>query len=348
MPPLSSPPAMNVNVHAVRASAIACLLALSSIAAATRQASDAQGETARINRTMVRAAGAFMEGLSAEQQEKASAPWDEPERRTWQFGPVRREGIVLSDLSPASFERLEALLDTALSPRGMEAWREIRVLEEVLRERESRPGRPATHRDPDLYWLRVYGTPAADTDWSWRFEGHHIALHVTCRQGALPTVTPFFIGASPLLDARDRDVTVGAFARLRSAADDLLDAIGEEAGDMSPGERPSDIRMGPGKWDLPPRDGLDVNGFGERQLAAARALLDCYLELLDEPLRQHALRPAEEDVSFAHWGATSVRGERAWALVTESFALELATTTGKSHVHALLRDAGRDFGGEAK
>ena len=53
-------------------------------------------------------------------------------------------------------------------------------------------------------------------------------------------------------------------------------------------------------------------------------------------------------MTFAHWGAASVRGERAWALVTESFALELATTTGKSHVHALLRDPGRDFGGEAR
>ncbi len=339
---------MNIHAHAARASAIACLLALSSIAAATRQTNESADEAARISRTMVRAAGAFMEGLGAEQQAKASAPWDEPERRTWQFGPVRREGIVLGDLSPASFERLEALLDTALSPRGMEAWREIRVLEEVLRERESRPGRPANHRDPDLYWLRVYGTPAEGADWSWRFEGHHIALHVTCREGALPTVTPFFIGASPLLDARDRDVTVAAFERLRSAADDLLDAVGEASGDMSPGGRPSDIRMGPGKWDLPPRDGLDVNGFDESQLAAARALLGCYLELLDEPLRQHALRPADEEVSFAHWGATSVRGERAWALVTESFALELATTTGKSHVHALLRDAGRDFGGDSR
>ena len=137
----------------------------------------------------------------------------------------------------------------------MEAWREIRVLEEVLRERESRPGRPANHRDPDLYWLRVYGTPAEGADWSWRFEGHHIALHVTCRAGALPTVTPFFIGASPLLDARDRDVTVAAFERLRSAADDLIEAIGETAGEMSPGKRPADIRMGPGKWDLPPETG---------------------------------------------------------------------------------------------
>ena len=187
----------------------------------------------------------------------------------------------------------------------------VEHLEEVLRERESRPGRPATHRDPDLYWLRVYGTPAEGADWSWRFEGHHIALHVTCRAGALPTVTPFFIGASPLLDARDRDVTVAAFERLRSAADDLLEAIGETAGEMSPGKRPADIRMGPGKWDLPPRDGLDVKGFSESQLAAARALLDRYLELLDEPLRQHSLRPADEDVTFAHWGAASVQIGRA-------------------------------------
>lgn len=329
-----------------RVAALAGLLALSSAAAARRPASAPSDGAAEISRAMAARAGALLEALEPDRLEGLYAPFDDAERRTWAFGPVQRKGVDLRQLTPEDMELLEALLDTALSARGMQAWREIRGLEDVLFERESKPGKPANHRNSDLYWLRLYGLPTTEAAWSWRFEGHHFALHVTCRPGELPTVTPFFIGASPVIDARAREVTVHAFDRLQQGADQLLDTL-EHAGEgLSPGQKPGDIRMGPGKWELPPRDGLNLGSLGEDQRAAATALLDSYLELLDEPLRQHTLTPDQEATTFAHWGEPSHRAERAWSLATDSFALEFATTSGASHVHALLRDAKRDFGGE--
>ena len=37
-------------------------------------------------------------------------------------------------------------------------------------------------RDPTRYYLRVFGTPGAET-WSWRFGGHHISIHHTIVDG---------------------------------------------------------------------------------------------------------------------------------------------------------------------
>ena len=224
---------------------------------------------------------------------------------------------------------------TRPSPRGMEAWRDprpgggpagARVAPWPPRDPPgSRPLLAPRLRNPGggrRLVVALRGTP------------HRPARHLP--RGSAPTVTPFFIGASPLLDARDRDVTVAAFERLRSAADDLIEAIGETAGRCLRASGPRTSAWGPASGTCPPRRARR-EGFSESQLAAARAARP----LPRTPRRAAApalLRPADEDMTFAHWGAASVRGERAWALVTESFALELATTTGKSHVHALLRD----------
>ncbi len=312
----------------------------------------------RVNAAMVERTMALFEGLDAARRELARTGFGDAERRTWQFGPVRREGLPIGSLDAASMGRLEGLLDTALSDSGIAAWHQIRALESELRRRESTPDKVAAHRDPDLYWLRVYGEPSVDSAWSWRFEGHHLALHVACAPNTIPTVTPFFLGASPLFVDDPTTPTdelvpsVDAFVRLNGALQGLVRSLDDPQAAASLPEiaRPGDVRMGPGVHELPAPLGLDLRTTGDDPRERLADLLDVYQSFLDEPLRSFGLAEglaSEGDVGvrFVRWGSTDLGEPRAWALRTPTFVLEFATTTGSDHVHVLLRDSGKDFGG---
>lgn len=318
---------------------------LVSSASALRPSLDAEGPAER----MARRASAMLAALSDGQSVAARAAHDDPERTQWAFGPVQREGIKVGDLDDGQVEALEALLDTALSDAGMTMWRQVQQLESELRRMESTPERVATHRDPDLYWLRVYGTPGEAQRWSWRFEGHHLALHVDCRPDRVPSVTPFFIGARPTLRETETgtESTVNVFGALNRAYRAAV-AEGGEALPPSEQPRPRDIRMGPGKDELPPEDGVRFADLEPAVRAKLKGMLTAYLSMLDPSLRT----PYEFDperaaaVRFVRWGGEALEGPRAWTLLTPRFALELFTTDGPGHVHAVLRDVDRDFGGK--
>ena len=52
-------------------------------------------------------------------------------------------------------------------------------------------------RDPGLYYLRVFGDPAGDDPWSWRFGGHHVSINHLVIDGDVRASTPLFLGADP-------------------------------------------------------------------------------------------------------------------------------------------------------
>lgn len=307
-----------------------------------------------LGRQMVTYAKGLLARIDEGQNALLTTEFTDPERRTWAFGPVRREGLRLDLLSEEQFGLLEALLDTALSEEGMAAWHEIRELESVLRKLESTPERVAEHRDPNLYWLRIYGTPSASERWSWRFEGHHVALHVTCNPDAIPTVTPFFLGANPLFTDEGPTSRVAAFTRLNEAYRSLLTTLDEktamaaapELGGEGPDKRPGDIRMGPGKPDLPTPSGVRYTELTPAARNSVKALINSYLGLLEPGLRTHGITEVNvESARFARWAGSEIGEARTWSIQTDTFALELATTDGPHHVHALLRDVTQDFGG---
>lgn len=299
---------------------------------------------------MASSARAMLAVLPDELDREATAAHSDDERTQWAFGPVQRAGLPIGALDEGQVKALEALLDTALSDKGMTMWRQVRQLESELRRLESTPERVATHRDPDLYWLRIYGAPGAEQRWSWRFEGHHIALHVDCRPGRTPSITPFFVGARPVLEDQEdggQGATVDVIGSLNEAYRSALE-IGGESLPESGQPRPRDIRMGPGSNELPAKDGAPFSGLEPEVRGAVAGLLTTYLELLDEPLRAPYLFDPQraEAVRFMRWGGSDLDGPRAWTILTPRFALELFTTDGPDHLHTVLRDIDRDFGGK--
>jgi hypothetical protein len=67
-----------------------------------------------------------------------------------------------------------ALLLSGLGRQGQTKAMNIMALETILGEMEGGSGRH--RRDPNLYFLTVFGEPSDRMPWGWRFEGHHISL----------------------------------------------------------------------------------------------------------------------------------------------------------------------------
>jgi hypothetical protein len=91
-----------------------------------------------------------------------------------------------------------ALLRTALSDTGFNKANSIMQLENVLREVENRPAND-THRDPGNYSFSIFGNPATDAIWGWRFEGHHISFNFSSEDNRLVSGTPSFLAPIPPL-----------------------------------------------------------------------------------------------------------------------------------------------------
>src|SRR5262249_3316938 len=84
---------------------------------------------------------------------------------------------------------------SGLSQRGYAKATTIMSLEQVLGEMEG-PNRRFP-RDPELYFISIFGTPDANGTWGWRWEGHHLALNFIVVKGEFVAGAPNFLGSNP-------------------------------------------------------------------------------------------------------------------------------------------------------
>ena len=111
---------------------------------------------------------------------------------------MKRKGVELSALTDRSRERGAPIWRAVMSELGQEKVHHIHTtLELVLRELESRPDRPARHRDPLRFTVAVFGDPQGPAPWGWRFEGHHLSLNFTVSDGKVVSGTPSFFASNP-------------------------------------------------------------------------------------------------------------------------------------------------------
>ena len=150
------------------------------------------------------AAIAFLDTLDASQ--RALAAWPFPatdERERWFYTPTDHGGLTLSAMAPPQQRLAMRLISSGLSRPAYATVSTIIGLDNVLDELEGwRMSWGRTRgRDPGLYYLRVFGNPAEDRHWSWRFGGHHLSLNHTIIDRQAHSGTPCFLGADPAASA---------------------------------------------------------------------------------------------------------------------------------------------------
>ena len=144
--------------------------------------------------TIVEAANHFLSLLSEDQREQAHFPFESDERTFWNFLPLtgQRKGLSLDDMSNEQRIAMHGLLQATLSAEGYLKVTAIQQLERWLGEITNRPD----YRNPGAYYLSVFGTPATDGVWGWRYEGHHLSMNISMINGEI-SATPTFFGTNP-------------------------------------------------------------------------------------------------------------------------------------------------------
>ncbi len=140
---------------------------------------EAESETAR---RMLEAALLFLGSLTTDQKNKALYSLSSEERLNWHYIPRPRQGLPLDEMDGSQQKFAHALISSGLSRDGYAKAMTIMGLETILKELEGPNRRFA--RDPDLYYITLFGTPSNESPWGWRVEGHHLSLNFLIAGGA--------------------------------------------------------------------------------------------------------------------------------------------------------------------
>jgi hypothetical protein len=195
---------------------------------------------------MATAARAWLASLDDAQRAQAAWPWEaDGERLRWFYTPTDHGGLPLRDMRPAQQRLAMQLVATGLSRAGYVTVSTIMGLENVLDQVEGFQvdwGRERG-RDPQLYWLRIFGAPDGRGPWAWRFGGHHVSLNLLVVDGQVQATTPCFLGAdpaeSPLLGPHPLRPLAGAEDLARDLVHSLDEVQAERA--LLTGVAPVDI-----------------------------------------------------------------------------------------------------------
>lgn len=297
---------------------------------------------------MARAAQAFLDGLSAEQRAQARFEFGADERLNWHFIPRERRGLPLKQMTQPQRERARALLQAGLSQRGYLKANTIMELELVLREMGGNP----TMRDPELYFVSIFGTPSDTEPWGWRVEGHHLSLNFTIARGTFTATSPSFLGANPARVPSGSRQGLRALGPEEDLARELVTALNptQRAEAIIATEAPRDIITGnAASVDPLSPVGIAVTRLDDRQKAMLVRLLDEYLGRMADDLaaeRRARLERTDFDrVTFAWAGSIEPRQPHYYRIQGPTFLIEYDNTQNNAnHIHSVWRDFNGDFG----
>lgn len=302
-------------------------------------------------RAMATAAGAFLESLSDEQRSRATFTFDDDRRFEFRYTPRARTGLALKDMTESQRTLAHALLKTGLSMRGYTAATQIIELENVLREIERPRAGSTLVRDPELYFVSIFGAPGKGA-WGWKFEGHHLSTNFTI-VGDRPVVfAPTFLGAHPAIV---RDGPRKGWRPLRAeeeVARELMasftDAQRQQV--IFDVAAPREMITGESRDSKPlASGGLPMSAMTPAQKRILERLLDVYLGRMTSELARKRLDALQQagmgTITFGWAGGLAVGGPHYYRVQGGTFLIEYDNTQNNAnHIHSVWRDFGNDFG----
>ena len=301
---------------------------------------------------MAEAASNFLAGLDEAGREQVVIEFtDSTERENWHYIPRDRAGLPLKEMDGKQRELAHALVATGVSARGYEKVSTIIGLEPILAELEGEGRRFV--RDPQLYYVSVFGEPGGDAPWGWRFEGHHISLNYTLVEGRMLGPTPLFFGSNPAEVRHGEQAGLRALGEEEDLGRQLLHELDGEQKQVAivDAEAPADIIT----TNVPyVRGEVEPEGLGSADMSAAQrelfhALVEVYVRRLPEAVAEAEwARLGEADLQaarFAWAGAEERGGPHYYRVLGPNFLAEYDNTQNDAnHIHAVWRDLSNDFG----
>jgi hypothetical protein len=304
-------------------------------------------------RAMADAASAFLKDLNAEQRSKATFKFEDDSRFEFRYTPRARTGLPLKEMSEAQRTKAHTLLKSGLSMRGYTNATEIIALETVLRAIEPpRTGANAIVRDPELYYVSIYGEPNGKTPWGWKFEGHHISVNFTLVDGKPIVFAPSFFGSNPAVVKDGPQAGKRALRDEEESARALMAAFTDEQKKkvIFNAQAPREMLTAENREaKMLESVGITYAEMTPAQKRLFEKVLDAYLGRVAPELakaRLDALHKAGMDkITFAWAGTLDVGGPHYYRVQGPTFLVEYDNVQNNAnHIHSVWRDFDGDFG----
>jgi hypothetical protein len=304
-------------------------------------------------RAMADAATAFLKDLNADQRSKATFKFEDDSRFEFRYTPRARTGLPLKDMTDAQRTKAHALLKTGLSMRGYTNATDIIALENVLRAVEPpRTGANAIVRDPELYFVSIYGEPNGKTPWGWKFEGHHISVNFTLVDGKPIVFAPSFFGSNPAVVKDGPQAGKRALRDEEESARALMAAFTDEQKkkviftDQAPREM---VTAENRESKMLESAGITYAEMTPAQKRLFEKVLDAYLGRVAPELAKARLEAIQKSgmdkVTFGWAGTLEVGGPHYYRVQGPTFLIEHDNVQNNAnHIHSVWRDFDGDFG----
>ena len=311
----------------------------------------ARAQQARIDLTqeMVEATNAFVSSLSVQQRNNGVYTFEDEERFNWHFIPRDRKGVPFRSMSDSQRAAAQNVLQTFFSAKGYQRAEAVRSLESVLAEIEVN-GR--FDRDPELYFLTIFGTPGLDSNWALRYEGHHLAYNWTFVSGMGIASSPQFFGSNPAEVRSGEKIGTRVLSVEEDLGRDLVSALSADQKKMAilDLEVPGDIfTAAEREITRLENSGISYSELNSRQKRMLIALIDELASMQSEVIAEARMASIRseglEDIKFV-WIGGIERGDPHYYRVQGSgFLIEYDNTQNNAnHIHLVWRDFTGDFG----
>lgn len=330
-----------------------CISAVATVALVAREERPAGDQ-------MVDAADGFLESLSPELRAKASFGYDDPHRVSWFFTPQQtkdrqpsRKGVRFEELNGDQKKNALALLKTGTSAKGYEQATTIMSLEEILRDVEGKKG--AMVRNPNWYFISVFGKPSKTGKWGWRFEGHHMSVSFTLDKGQVDSPTPFMFGANPATVKGGPKDGLRTLPEAEIPAKELIESLDADQKKLAFQEKHlPEIAENTPSAKLGQPIGISASKLNDKQQATLMKLLEGYANRMPANVAAKELKAVKDagldKVHFAYSGTLETGKGYTYQAQGPSFVVQFlnlqADGSGNpaNHIHSAWRRLPSDFG----
>ena len=298
---------------------------------------------------MTDAARAYLASLPPDLRARTMFPFSTEERMNWHFVPIERKGVALREMNSEQKHLAEALLAAGLSQRGLIKAHTIMSLDQVLKEMEK--GGKGPERDPEKYYVSIFGEPSEQGTWGYRFEGHHISLNFTIANGRIAS-SPNFFGANPAEVKEGPRTGLRALKREEDLGRDMVKSLTDAQRAIAIVDKtaPKDIiTFDSRKAALNGQpNGLPFAKMTAKQKEILTELVGEYASNFPQQIadwRMDQYHKTQANLFFA-WSGGIEKGEpHYYRIQTPVFLIEYDDTQNNAnHIHSVWRDFAGDFG----
>jgi len=307
---------------------------------------------------MTDAARRFIGLLNEDQKKVAVMGYDDDRRVKWHFIPMNdRKGLEVKLMDENQKRAAFSLLRSALSQVGYDKARTIMDLDALLKVMQKGP---SPVRDPERYYVTIFGEPAATGMWGLSFEGHHLSLNFAVENNKVTSHSPAFFGGNPGKVTMD----VGAGPVQGTWALEKEEILGFELISMlddaqrkiaiTDAKAPKEIRdAGTAQPPAAGPIGLPASKLNSDQMHKLWAIIHVYAHNMPGPIAETRLKEISEagfdKVYFAWAGAEKPGVGHYYRIEGPTFLIEYVNTQPDAagnvanHPHAVWRDMRGDF-----